>query len=56
MVTGSTWHAEGLRWIASILEDAAAALERNAPHEALPSSDPASSVEESRVRVHLRGF
>ena len=55
MYPQTAWHAEGLRWIASLLEDAAQALERNNAHEALPDAE-ANSVEESRLRVHLRGF
>jgi hypothetical protein len=50
-----TWHAEGLRWIASVLEDAAEFLERESP-EPGPSNEPPHSVEQTRLRVHLRAF
>jgi hypothetical protein len=49
------WHAQGLRWIASLLETTADALERPT-HESLPANDPEESIEEARLRVHLRGL
>lgn len=55
MTTESAWHAEGLRWIAGILQDAAAFLERE-PAEELPPEEPQHCVAQTRLRVHLRGF
>ena len=49
------WHAQGLRWIASLLESAAEALER-APGEPVPANDPDHCIEEVRLRAHLRGL
>ena len=51
----ATWHAQGLRWIASLLESTAEALETPAP-EAMPSCNPEQSIEETRLRQHLRGL
>ncbi|HEX3061556.1 MAG TPA: hypothetical protein VHP55_02765 [Usitatibacter sp.] len=51
----AAWHADGLRWIATILEDIADYLERP-DHEAAASSHEHPGVEEARLRVHLRGF
>ena len=51
----AAWHAEGLRWIASILEDAAEFLEREAP-ERLNREDCSDDVAQTRLRVHLRGL
>jgi len=45
----ATWHAEGLRWIAALLTDAAAALERHAgtPHHLVASR----CVDEARFPI-----
>ena len=51
----AAWHAQGLRWIASILEGAAEFLERDEP-EPLQCEEPQQCVAETRLRVHLRGF
>ncbi len=51
----AAWHAEGLRWIASVLEDAAEFLETTGA-EPLPRDDPHDTVDQARLRVHLRGF
>ena len=50
----TVWHAEGLRWIAGVLEDVAEYLERP-DHEATPCEEP-DCVGQTRLRVHLRGF
>jgi len=55
MTAESAWHVEGLRWIASVLVDAAEFLEREGP-EPLLANEPAHCVEQTRLRVHLRGF
>ena len=49
------WHAEGLRWIAGLFESAADLLETTS-HETDAGSDAGNSVEEIRLRAHLRGF
>ena len=49
------WHAQGLRWIASALEAAAGFLEREAAEE-LAREETAHCVEQTRLRVHLRGL
>jgi hypothetical protein len=51
----AAWHAQGLRWIASVLEDVAGFLERTGHEPALPRPEP-ECVESTRLRVHLRGF
>ena len=53
----AAWHAEGLRWIASLLESTADALETPS-HEAMPGPgpDPEQAIEETRLRQHLRGL
>lgn len=51
----TAWHAQGLRWIASILESAAAYLERTS-REAKEDCLGPNRVEEVRLRVHLRGL
>jgi hypothetical protein len=51
----ASWHAQGLRWIASLLEGLAEFLER-------PQAEPAAAhrtpdcVEQTRLRAHLRGL
>jgi len=50
----AAWHAEGLRWIATVLEDVADFLERP-DHETAPCHEP-DCVGEARLRAHLRGF
>ncbi|HSS27340.1 MAG TPA: hypothetical protein VLJ84_13240 [Usitatibacter sp.] len=54
MYSISAWHAEGLRWIADVLEDVADFLERPG-HETPPCAE-ADRVSEARLRAHLRGF
>ena len=49
------WHAQGLRWIASLLESAAAYLESTV-HESHEHCTPPNCVEQVRLRAHLRGF
>jgi len=49
------WHAQGLHWIANLIETAARFLERTA-HEAATDCSGPNSVEEVRLRVHLRGL
>ncbi|MFZ3322742.1 MAG: hypothetical protein WA190_10250 [Usitatibacter sp.] len=49
------WHAQGLRWIASLLESAAALLERSA-HEVRDECTGPNCVEKVRLRAHLRGL
>ena len=51
----AVWHAQGLRWMASILESTADALE-SAAHDAMPAHDPERDIEEMRLRQHLRGL
>lgn len=51
----AAWHAQGLRWIAGLLESAASLLERTA-HEATDACTDASCVDEVRLRAHLRGL
>ena len=54
MYNETAWHAEGLRWIADVLEDVADFLERS-DHETTPCREP-DCVGETRLRAHLRGF
>ncbi|HST01909.1 MAG TPA: hypothetical protein VLJ84_09625 [Usitatibacter sp.] len=54
MYNETAWHAEGLRWIADVLEDLADFLERSG-HETTPCSE-ADRVSEARLRAYLRGF
>ena len=49
------WHAKGLRWLASLLQSAAAHLESTV-HEAPGDCAPLNCVEEVRLRAHLRGL
>jgi len=51
----ATWHAQGLRWIASVLESAATRLEA-AAHESQAGCEGPNCVEEVRLRAHLRGL
>ena len=51
----ATWHAQGLRWIASLLESAASHLESTA-HESKDECIGPNSVESVRLRAHLRGL
>ncbi|HEX4331907.1 MAG TPA: hypothetical protein VH040_07205 [Usitatibacter sp.] len=55
MHSGNAWHAEGLRWIANLLADAADFLERPDHEPAMPCHEP-DCVGETRLRAHLRGF
>ena len=56
----SSWHAEGLRWIASIFLDAAAFLERSAARPCEPQhAAPVAAeqlIDDVRVRIHSRYF
>jgi hypothetical protein len=49
------WHAGGLRWLASLLQSAAAYLESAAP-EATGDCAPPNCVDSVRLRAHLRGL
>jgi hypothetical protein len=49
------WYAQGLRWIASLVETAAARIESNM-HEAQAECPGPNCVEETRLRAHLRGL
>ena len=51
----AAWHAQGLRWIATVLEDVAAFLERTG-HEPVAPQGEADWIEQARLRAHLRGF
>ena len=51
----AAWHAQGLRWIATVLEDVAVFLERT-DHEPVAPQGEADPIEQARLRVHLRGF
>lgn len=51
----AAWHAQGLRWIAAVLQDVAGFLERSGHEPAVTGREP-DSVETTRLRVHLRGF
>ena len=60
MTDRTLWYADGLRWIGSLFNDAAAALEHNAAdHEPL---DPGTYraidgyFNEVRTRVHVQNF
>jgi hypothetical protein len=50
----AAWHAQGLRWIASLLETAAARIET--AHETQDDCDGPNCVERIRLRAHLRGL
>ena len=52
MYATNAWHAEGLRWIATLLTDAAASLERRAdtPDELVPYC-PSRACDEARARL-----
>lgn len=52
----ATWHAQGLRWIASLLESTAEVLEQTAAAERLPANDSGDRVDEIRLRARLRGL
>ncbi|HEY2627564.1 MAG TPA: hypothetical protein VGI57_00480 [Usitatibacter sp.] len=49
------WHAEGLKWLASLLQTAAAYLERTT-HEVKDEYSSPNCVEQVRLRAHLRGL
>ncbi len=49
------WYAQGLRWIASLVESAAARIESRM-HEAQNGCTGPNCVEEVRLRAHLRGL
>jgi hypothetical protein len=51
----AAWHAQGLRWIAAVLQDVAGFLERTGHEPAAPGHEP-DIVEKARLRAHLRGF
>jgi hypothetical protein len=58
-----SWHAEGLRWIASLILGAADYLERasaisDAPCEPIPPelTRPDTYLDDVRVRIHSRSF
>ncbi|HXF79245.1 MAG TPA: hypothetical protein VN598_10315 [Usitatibacter sp.] len=55
MYPETAWHAEGLRWIANVLEDVAQFLERPDHEPAAPCHE-ADCVRDTRLRAHLRGF
>ncbi|HUL55451.1 MAG TPA: hypothetical protein VLT60_00540 [Usitatibacter sp.] len=54
-MTKAQWHAEGLRWIASLLESMARRLEAGQA-EPLGDCDRPDCVEKTRLRAHLRGL
>jgi hypothetical protein len=49
------WHAQGLRWLAGLLDSAATYLESNV-HEVKYDCAAPNHVEEVRLRAHLRGL
>ena len=56
----TSWHADGLRWIASLFLHAADTLERNDAHpcerqhtDLLPAADP---IDDVRARIQSRYF
>ncbi len=49
------WHADGLRWIAGLLESAAIYLDSTV-HETTEDHASLNCVEEVRLRAHLRGL
>ena len=51
----AAWHAQGLRWIAGLLEAVATNLERTA-HETKDECVDPTCVDEVRLRAHLRGL
>ena len=55
MINDIQWHAQGLRWLAGLLESAAAYLESNV-HEVTGDSAAPNCVERVRLRAHLRGL
>jgi len=52
----ASWHAQGLRWIASLLESLAEMLERPDVETPAAHRAPDYGVEQTRLRVHLRGL
>jgi hypothetical protein len=52
----ASWHAQGLRWIASLLERLAEVLERNPVEPSAAHRAPDYCVEQTRLRVHIRGL
>jgi hypothetical protein len=55
MYNETAWHAEGLRWIAAVLEGVARFLKRPG-HEAGATQELHECVDAARLRAHLRGF
>jgi hypothetical protein len=55
MTYDGRWHAQGLRWVAGLLESAAEYLESTV-HEAGDDAAALNCVEEVRLRAHLRGL
>lgn len=55
-MTTTMWYADGLRWIGSLFNDAAARLERNAEEPLDPTAyrDIERYVDELRSRVHIQ--
>jgi len=51
----ASWNAQGLRWVASLLERLAEFLERPAVEPATPSNA-SERIEQTRLRVHVRGL
>jgi len=49
------WYAQGLRWIANLVETAAARIESNL-HETRDDCTGPNCVEKTRLRAHLRGL
>jgi hypothetical protein len=62
MYANKRWHADGLRWLGSLLLGAADYLERarivDAPWEPLPPHPVRAddSLDEMRARIHLRCY
>jgi len=54
-MTKAQWHAEGLRWLAGLLESIAARIEA-AEHDALGDCARPDCVQKARLRAHLRGL
>ena len=56
----TSWHADGLRWIASLFLDAADFLERGAARPCEPQHAPPHGadeiIDELRVRIHSRYY
>ena len=61
MYSTATWHASGLRWIASLFNGAAGYLEQRQRASRSAESSPhprfaEDCVDNARVRIYLRGF